>query len=89
MVYAVINRTGRNGGSKLLSTGQVLERLGITKQTLYKWIILGKVKAIKHEIGRRIFLEFDPKEILKIEASLKTSKQRKDEKGRSLFKDVL
>lgn len=70
-----------NKGSNLLSTGQVLTILGVTKQTLYKWIMLGKVKAITHEIGARIFLEFDPKEIEKIRGQM----VKKREKGKPLI----
>lgn len=82
MVYAV-KRFEFRGQKQLLSTGQVLGELGITKQTLYKWIMLGKIKAVTHEIGKRIFLEFDPKEVLRVKSMLK--KDRKE--GYSLLKD--
>jgi predicted site-specific integrase-resolvase len=68
----------------VLSTGQVLEELKITKQTLYKWIMLRRIKAITHEIGRRVFLEFDPKEIARVKSAMK--KER--EAGKSLLKDL-
>ena len=71
----------------LLSTGQVLEALGITKQTLYKWIMLGRIKAITHEIGKRVFLEFDPKEVERVKSRLK--KLNEQEKGKSLLKSLL
>jgi predicted site-specific integrase-resolvase len=67
----------------VLSTGQVLQELGITKQTLYKWIMLKKIKAITHEIGKRVFLEFDPKEVARVKSLMKI----KPEKGSSLLKE--
>lgn len=69
--------------TSVLSTGQVLEILGITKQTLYKWIMLRRIKAITHEIGKRVFLEFDPDEVERVKTAMK--KQR--DPGKSLLKD--
>ena len=83
MVNTVDFSVQYRGRINLLSTGQVLRVLGITKQTLYKWIMLGKIKAITHEIGARIFLEFDPKEIDKIKSQM----VRKREKGKPLIKE--
>lgn len=84
MVNTLRNRSIFGGVEKtLLSTGQVLQELGITKQTLYKWIITGKIKTIKHEIGKRMFLEFDPKEIDRVKSLLKKNR----EKGKSLLKE--
>jgi len=67
----------------MMSTGQTLEELGVTKQTLYKWIMLGKIECIRHEIGRRLILEFDPKEVARVKALLK----KHPEKGKTLLKD--
>jgi len=80
----IIDRHLLNGGSvTLLSTGQVLKQLGITRQTLYKWIMLKKIKAISHEIGKRVFLEFDPREIKKISRKMTKTRRR----GYSLIVD--
>lgn len=83
MVYALNQVENKRGIPTLLSTGQVLDILGITKQTLYKWVMLGRIRAITHEIGKRVFLEFDPKEVDRVKAKLK--KER--ELGKSLLKD--
>lgn len=74
-------RIEKAGGNKLLSTGQVLTILGVTKQTLYKWIMLGRIKAVTHEIGKRVFLEFDPKEVNRVKSKLKKERQA----GKSLL----
>ena len=50
----------------MLSTGQVMDILKVTKVTLYKWIGTGRLTAIRRNIGNRVFLEFDPAEIKRI-----------------------
>lgn len=67
----------------LLSTSQVAKTFGITRQTVYKWVLLRKIRADTHEIGGRIFLEFDPKEVARVKAKLK----KKPEPGKSLLED--
>lgn len=78
------NFGGKMVHTNVLSTGQVLQTLGITKQTLYKWIMLRRIKAITHEIGKRVFLEFDPKEVARVKALMTKAPQ----KGKSLLKDA-
>lgn len=70
-------------GELMLSTGQVLKRLGVTRMTLYKWILLKKIKARRHEIGGRVFLEFDPTEVDRVAAKMK----EKRKPGKSWFDD--
>jgi len=51
-----------NGGltqKRLLGIGEVAERLGVSKNTLYDWCAFGKIPYLK--IGK--FLRFDPQEI--------------------------
>lgn len=83
MVYALEQRENKRGFETVLSTGQVLNILGITKQTLYKWIMLGRIKAITHEIGKRVFLEFHPKEVERVKLKMKDNR----EKGKTLIKE--
>ncbi len=47
--------------SKYISTKQVLEQLGISDETLYKWIRQGKIKAYRfgNETGKYKFLQDD------------------------------
>jgi len=67
----------------VMSSGEVIKELKITKQTLYKWVLLKRIKAITHELGNRVYLEFDPKEVARIKASMK----KNPEPGKSLLKD--
>lgn len=69
-------------GNGVLSTGQVMDILKVTKVTLYKWIGTGRLTAIRHQIGRRVFLEFSPDEIKR----LKSEFVKKREHGKPLLK---
>lgn len=67
----------------MLTTGQVLKILGITKITLYRWIDKGKIHLKqRHEIGKRVIFDFDPAEVNRVKKlMLKNPKP-----GRSLLK---
>ncbi len=75
----------RNGGTLGLSTSDVLEELGITKVTLYKWILLGKIKPRRYKIGKRFYNDFNPKEIKRVKSLIKDPPDR--DKGKSLLKE--
>ena len=55
---------------EVLSSSQVIRRIGITYNTLYKWIELGKIKAIKTPIGDLVHYGFTEGEVKRIENSM-------------------
>jgi hypothetical protein len=59
------------------------KELGITRPTLEKWILQGKVKAKKIVVGERNYYEIDDIEIRR----LKTHMVKDREDGKSWFKD--
>ncbi len=69
-------------GLGLLSTGQVIKILEITKVTLEKWRKDGKIKAIPVNIGTRIYWGFTAEEVKRIKAKMKG----KREAGKPLLK---
>jgi predicted DNA-binding transcriptional regulator AlpA len=70
------------GHIPLLSSSDVMKRLGITKVTLYKWVQQKKLKARRHKIGPRVYLGFDEKEVGRVKASMVTRR----EKGKPLIR---
>jgi excisionase family DNA binding protein len=69
--------------AKYLSLPQVMDRLGVTRTTIYKWIAEGRLKARKDDWGGRIQFKFLPEEIERIEGLLKPRR----EKGKSIVED--
>lgn len=66
----------------LLTTGTVMEELGISRMTLYKWIDRKLISAFKATHGKRSFLMFDKREVLRVKAQMKPTRQ----KGKPLLK---
>jgi len=67
VVYSTGIQLGNKGDFILLSSTEVMRRLGITKVTLYKWVSLRKVKCRRYQIGGRAYNGFDEKEIARLE----------------------
>lgn len=73
----------RERGTMGLSSSEVMKVLNISKDTLLKWIMLGKIKPKKYQIGGRTYNDFDQKEVDRVKR-LMTNKR---EHGKSLLKD--
>ena len=65
-----------------MTTGSVMEELGISRMTLYKWIDRKLISVIKAEHGGRSFFMFDRQEVLRVKGKLKPER----EKGKSLLR---
>lgn len=77
-----VNQNGFNEeGKTVLSTPEVEEILGITKNTVYKWIDKGKLKPRKIKAGKKTVYLFKEEEIETIKSKMK----KKREKGKSLL----
>jgi len=64
-----------------ISGQKVCEELGISKMTLYKWMLQGKVKFRRLEISGRTHLFFSRDEVNRIKGSI----VKKREPGKSLI----
>jgi len=71
-----------NGGVELLGANDVMRMLGITKMTLYKWVLQKKIKVRRFQIGSRVVLGFQESEVDKIKSRM----VKKREPGKSLMR---
>lgn len=69
-------------GINVLSTGQVMRILGITRATVNAWIAKGKIHCNRIPVGDRTFLGFEPEEI----QAIKKKMVKKRHHGKSLMK---
>jgi hypothetical protein len=58
------------GGQGLLSSKDVMDILGVTKVTLYKWTMLKKIKVRRYQIGSRIYNGFDLDDVNKLKEKM-------------------
>jgi len=70
VVYFKSNLGLKYGGDGLLSSGDAMRELGITKVTLYRWIYLRILHPRTYKFGARTFYGFDQEEINKIKPLL-------------------
>lgn len=68
----------------LMTTGSVMQELGISRMTLYKWIEKKIVPVWKVDRGGRSFFMFDADEIQRVKARLKAVRP----KGKPLLKEA-
>jgi len=59
-----------------LSANQAAKMLSISKATMEKWILRGKIKAKQRPIGARIYYEIKEKEVIRLKGLI-TKKRRK------------
>ena len=59
-----------------MTTGAVMEELGISRMTLYKWIDRNLIAVNKATRGGRTFFLFDKEEVLRVKSRLKAKRQK-------------
>lgn len=59
-----------------MTTGAVMEELGISRMTLYKWIDRNLIAVIKAVRGGRTFFVFDEAEVRRVKSRLKPKRQK-------------
>lgn len=67
----------------LMTTGSVMQELGISRMTLYKWIEKKIVPVWKVDRGGRSFFMFNAEDIRRVKSRLKPVRP----KGKSLLKE--
>jgi len=69
---------------ELMTTGDVMKVLGITRMTLYNWMkaVPPKIHAARLGEGKRVFFAFEKSEVMRLKKLMKPTR----EKGKSLLK---
>lgn len=62
-----------------LSVQDVMDSLGVTKMTVYKWVLQNKLSVKKIKIGKRVYLAFLKTEVDRLKPFVK----KKWERGKS------
>lgn len=67
----------------IMMTGAVMETLGITRMTLYRWIEKGIIPVRNAQQGGRSFFIFNKEDVMRVKSRMKAQRQ----KGKPLLRE--